>query len=130
MVQQARSRLMFSPLLCATTSRRRQLNLVNPSVETAIDLVPLTSKKREINTVLSNSFGFGRHQRLHHHAPGCLISLRQPRNRARALDNDPAFRHNFHDIPGVGSPPPTDGRIRLVVADEQTGTEVLGVGDR
>jgi 3-oxoacyl-[acyl-carrier-protein] synthase II len=35
------------------------LNLVNPSVETAIDLVPLKAKKREINTVLSNSFGFG-----------------------------------------------------------------------
>ena len=31
----------------------------NPSVETAIDLVPHTAKKREINTVLSNSFGFG-----------------------------------------------------------------------
>jgi 3-oxoacyl-[acyl-carrier-protein] synthase II len=28
-------------------------------VETAIDLVPLKAKKREINTVLSNSFGFG-----------------------------------------------------------------------
>jgi 3-oxoacyl-[acyl-carrier-protein] synthase II len=35
------------------------LNLENPSVETAIDLVPLKAKKREINTVLSNSFGFG-----------------------------------------------------------------------
>ena len=35
------------------------LNLDNPSVETAIDLVPHTAKKREINTVLSNSFGFG-----------------------------------------------------------------------
>jgi 3-oxoacyl-[acyl-carrier-protein] synthase II len=35
------------------------LNLVNPSVDTAIDLIPLTSKPREINTVLSNSFGFG-----------------------------------------------------------------------
>jgi len=28
-------------------------------VETAIDLVPLTPRKREINVVLSNSFGFG-----------------------------------------------------------------------
>ncbi|MDP1910836.1 MAG: beta-ketoacyl-ACP synthase II, partial [Hyphomicrobium sp.] len=35
------------------------LNLDNPEVETAIDLVPHTAKKREINTVLSNSFGFG-----------------------------------------------------------------------
>ena len=35
------------------------LNLDNPSVETAIDLVPKQAKKKEINTVLSNSFGFG-----------------------------------------------------------------------
>jgi 3-oxoacyl-[acyl-carrier-protein] synthase II len=35
------------------------LNLENPSVETALDLVPKTPRKREINTVLSNSFGFG-----------------------------------------------------------------------
>jgi 3-oxoacyl-[acyl-carrier-protein] synthase II len=35
------------------------LNLDNPSVETPIDLVPHQAKKREINTVLSNSFGFG-----------------------------------------------------------------------
>ena len=35
------------------------LNLDKPSVQTAIDLVPHTAKKREINTVLSNSFGFG-----------------------------------------------------------------------
>src|SRR6201990_3272581 len=35
------------------------INLDNPSVETAIDLVPLTAKKREINVALSNSFGFG-----------------------------------------------------------------------
>lgn len=35
------------------------LNLDNPSVETAIDLVPHQAKKKEINTVLSNSFGFG-----------------------------------------------------------------------
>ncbi len=34
-------------------------NLDNPSVETAIDLVPKTAKKKDINTVLSNSFGFG-----------------------------------------------------------------------
>ncbi|WP_072377701.1 beta-ketoacyl-ACP synthase II [Hyphomicrobium sp. NDB2Meth4] len=35
------------------------LNLDNPEVETVIDLVPHTAKKREVNTVLSNSFGFG-----------------------------------------------------------------------
>lgn len=35
------------------------LNLDNPSVETAMDLVPHVAKKKEINTVLSNSFGFG-----------------------------------------------------------------------
>ncbi len=35
------------------------LNLDNPSVSTAIDLVPHTAKKMKIDTVLSNSFGFG-----------------------------------------------------------------------
>jgi 3-oxoacyl-[acyl-carrier-protein] synthase II len=35
------------------------LNLDNPSVETAIDLLPHRAKKRSIDTVLSNSFGFG-----------------------------------------------------------------------
>ena len=35
------------------------LNLDNPERETPIDLVPHTPRKREINTVLSNSFGFG-----------------------------------------------------------------------
>jgi 3-oxoacyl-[acyl-carrier-protein] synthase II len=35
------------------------LNLDNPSVETKIDLVPHVARKREINVVLSNSFGFG-----------------------------------------------------------------------
>jgi 3-oxoacyl-[acyl-carrier-protein] synthase II len=35
------------------------LNLDNPSVETSIDLVPKVAKKKTINTVLSNSFGFG-----------------------------------------------------------------------
>jgi 3-oxoacyl-[acyl-carrier-protein] synthase II len=35
------------------------INLDNPSVETPIDLVPHQAKKRDINTVLSNSFGFG-----------------------------------------------------------------------
>jgi len=35
------------------------LNLDNPSVETAIDLVPHEAKSRQVDTVLSNSFGFG-----------------------------------------------------------------------
>jgi 3-oxoacyl-[acyl-carrier-protein] synthase II len=35
------------------------LNLDNPSIETAIDLVPKTPRKHQIDTVLSNSFGFG-----------------------------------------------------------------------
>jgi len=35
------------------------LNLDNPDVETAIDLVPHVARKRAIETVLSNSFGFG-----------------------------------------------------------------------
>jgi 3-oxoacyl-[acyl-carrier-protein] synthase II len=35
------------------------INLDNPSVDTAIDLVPNKARQREINTVLSNSFGFG-----------------------------------------------------------------------
>jgi 3-oxoacyl-[acyl-carrier-protein] synthase II len=35
------------------------LNLDNPDVETPIDLVPHQARKREIDTVLSNSFGFG-----------------------------------------------------------------------
>jgi 3-oxoacyl-[acyl-carrier-protein] synthase II len=35
------------------------INLDNPSVETAIDLVPHAAKKREVNVALSNSFGFG-----------------------------------------------------------------------
>jgi 3-oxoacyl-[acyl-carrier-protein] synthase II len=35
------------------------INLDNPSVATPIDLVPHQSKKRDIDLVLSNSFGFG-----------------------------------------------------------------------
>jgi 3-oxoacyl-[acyl-carrier-protein] synthase II len=35
------------------------INLDNPSVETSIDLVPHRSKPRKVDTVLSNSFGFG-----------------------------------------------------------------------
>lgn len=35
------------------------INLDNPSVETRVDLVPHKPRKRQIDTVLSNSFGFG-----------------------------------------------------------------------
>jgi 3-oxoacyl-[acyl-carrier-protein] synthase II len=35
------------------------INLENPSVATAIDLAPLKAVEREIDVVLSNSFGFG-----------------------------------------------------------------------
>lgn len=35
------------------------LNLSNPSVETAIDLTPLTAKKLKVKAAMSNSFGFG-----------------------------------------------------------------------
>ena len=35
------------------------INLDNPSVETPIDLVPHNARRREIDTALSNSFGFG-----------------------------------------------------------------------
>jgi 3-oxoacyl-[acyl-carrier-protein] synthase II len=35
------------------------LNLDNPSVATAIDLVPHTARPRPVNIALSNSFGFG-----------------------------------------------------------------------
>ncbi|MEI7804361.1 MAG: beta-ketoacyl-ACP synthase II [Hyphomicrobiales bacterium] len=35
------------------------INLDNPSVETPVDLVPHTARKRDIDVVLSNSFGFG-----------------------------------------------------------------------
>ena len=35
------------------------INLDNPSVETPIDLVPHQARRRDIDLVLSNSFGFG-----------------------------------------------------------------------
>jgi 3-oxoacyl-[acyl-carrier-protein] synthase II len=35
------------------------INLDNPAVESAIDLVPNTPRKRTIDIALSNSFGFG-----------------------------------------------------------------------
>lgn len=50
---------IFSVLAMRDNIAPPTLNLDNPSVETVIDLVPHKAKKREINTVLSNSFGFG-----------------------------------------------------------------------
>ncbi|MGZ5823575.1 MAG: beta-ketoacyl-ACP synthase II [Hyphomicrobium sp.] len=50
---------IFSVLAIRDNVAPPTLNLDNPSVETAIDLVAHTAKKRPINTVLSNSFGFG-----------------------------------------------------------------------
>ena len=50
---------IFSTLAIRDQIAPATLNLTNPSVETAIDLVPVTPKKRDITTVLSNSFGFG-----------------------------------------------------------------------
>jgi 3-oxoacyl-[acyl-carrier-protein] synthase II len=35
------------------------INLDNPSVDTPIDLVPHQARKRDVDTALSNSFGFG-----------------------------------------------------------------------
>ena len=50
---------VFSTLAMRDNIAPPTLNLDNPSVETAIDLVPHKAKKMEIRTVLSNSFGFG-----------------------------------------------------------------------
>ena len=50
---------IFSILAIRDNIAPPTLNLDNPSVETAIDLVPHEAKRMEINTVLSNSFGFG-----------------------------------------------------------------------
>jgi 3-oxoacyl-[acyl-carrier-protein] synthase II len=50
---------IFSILAIRDNVAPPTINLDNPSVETAIDLVPYTARKREINVALSNSFGFG-----------------------------------------------------------------------
>ena len=50
---------IFSILAIRDNIAPPTINLDNPSVETAIDLVPQTARKREINIALSNSFGFG-----------------------------------------------------------------------
>jgi 3-oxoacyl-[acyl-carrier-protein] synthase II len=50
---------IFSVLALRDQVAPPTINLDNPSVETPIDLVPHHARKREINVVLSNSFGFG-----------------------------------------------------------------------
>ncbi len=50
---------IFSILAIRDNIAPPTINLEDPSVETTIDLVPLTSRRREINVALSNSFGFG-----------------------------------------------------------------------
>src|SRR6202163_4935899 len=50
---------IFSMLAMRDQVAPPTINLDNPSVETPIDLVPHKSKKRQIEVVLSNSFGFG-----------------------------------------------------------------------
>ena len=50
---------IFSLLAMRDQIAPATINLENPSIETEIDLVPLRPRKREINAVLSNSFGFG-----------------------------------------------------------------------
>jgi 3-oxoacyl-[acyl-carrier-protein] synthase II len=50
---------IFSILAMRDNIAPPTLNLDNPSVETPIDLIPHQARKRDINVVLSNSFGFG-----------------------------------------------------------------------
>ena len=50
---------IFSILAMRDNVAPPTLNLENPTVETAIDLVPLKARSRPIDIVLSNSFGFG-----------------------------------------------------------------------
>ncbi|MBN8940954.1 MAG: beta-ketoacyl-ACP synthase II [Rhizobiales bacterium] len=50
---------IFSVLAIRDQIAPPTLNLDNPSVDTVMDLVPHEARKRSIETVLSNSFGFG-----------------------------------------------------------------------
>jgi 3-oxoacyl-[acyl-carrier-protein] synthase II len=50
---------IFSVLAIRDQIAPPTINLDNPSVETPIDLVPHQARKRNIDVVLSNSFGFG-----------------------------------------------------------------------
>ncbi|RYC17772.1 beta-ketoacyl-ACP synthase II [Ciceribacter ferrooxidans] len=50
---------IFSALAIRDNIAPPTLNLDNPEVETAIDLVPHKARERQIDVALSNSFGFG-----------------------------------------------------------------------
>ena len=50
---------IFSLLAIRDNIAPATLNLENPSVDTALDLVPLAAKPRTVDVALSNSFGFG-----------------------------------------------------------------------
>jgi 3-oxoacyl-[acyl-carrier-protein] synthase II len=50
---------IFSTLAITNNIAPPTLNLDNPSIDTQIDLVPHKAREREINVVLTNSFGFG-----------------------------------------------------------------------
>jgi 3-oxoacyl-[acyl-carrier-protein] synthase II len=50
---------IFSVLAIRDRVAPPTINLENPSVETPIDLVPHQARERDIDVVLSNSFGFG-----------------------------------------------------------------------
>jgi len=50
---------IFSVLAIRDNIAPPTINLDNPSVKTRVDLVPHKPRKRQIDTVLSNSFGFG-----------------------------------------------------------------------
>jgi 3-oxoacyl-[acyl-carrier-protein] synthase II len=50
---------IFSVLAMRDQVAPPTLNLDNPSAETPVDLVPYEARRRDIDVVLSNSFGFG-----------------------------------------------------------------------
>ena len=50
---------IFSILAIRDNVAPATINLANPERETAVDLVPVTPRRRAIDVVLSNSFGFG-----------------------------------------------------------------------
>jgi 3-oxoacyl-[acyl-carrier-protein] synthase II len=50
---------IFSALAIRDNIVPPTLNLDNPEIETAIDLVPKVARKRKVDIALSNSFGFG-----------------------------------------------------------------------
>ena len=53
------SKIPNGPLADKWTKHKNAINLVNPAVDTQVDLAPNAKREREINVALSNSFGFG-----------------------------------------------------------------------